>query len=369
MINPANIQAKSKRLASIDFFRGLTMFLLIGEFTGLFGVLVDPQFKGTVIHAIGNQFHHHPWHGLRFWDLIQPFFMYIVGLSMPFSIGKRISRGDTQKSILSHVLKRSFLLIILGWALYCIGPGKITFQFQNVLVQIGITYLIAFLIMKKSNLFQILFSIGIIILMDLVYRFFPVNGFNEAFTPDRNFGAYIDFKLNGGLSGGHWVSVNAIITSAHTIWGVLTGKLLLSKKPGSEKIKIMLLFGALCLISGYLLDPLSPIIKRISTSSFVLVSGGYSILVMALSYWMIDIKKWNPGLVFFSVVGMNPLFIYLFAHVGGADLINNIFIPFTRAVFFFSNEIFIQGINNLLCWFFLWYICYFLYRKKVFIKI
>ena len=109
-------------------------------------------------------------------------------------MGKRISRGDSGKAIWTHVLKRSFLLMVLGWALIASVSGKITFQFQNVLFQIGISYLIAFLIMEKSGLFQILFSVGLIILMDLVYRFFPVEGFNEAFVPDRNSGAFIDLK-------------------------------------------------------------------------------------------------------------------------------------------------------------------------------
>mgnify|MGYP001086383760 CR=1 FL=1 len=122
-----------ERLASIDFFRGLTMFLLIGEFTGLFSVFSGEEMQGSLLYSIALQFHHHPWHGLRFWDLIQPFFMFIVGLSMPIAIERRINRGDSKKMIWKHVLIRSILLIFLGWALYCIGPGEITFHFQNVL--------------------------------------------------------------------------------------------------------------------------------------------------------------------------------------------------------------------------------------------
>ena len=176
-----------ERLASIDFFRGLTMFLLIGEFTGLFSVFSGEEMQGSLLYSIALQFHHHPWHGLRFWDLIQPFFMFIVGLSMPIAIERRINRGDSKKMIWKHVLIRSILLIFLGWALYCIGPGEITFHFQNVLAQIGVSYFIAFLILRKSSVFQIVFSLGLLLLMDLVYRFFPVEGFNEAFTAERNY--------------------------------------------------------------------------------------------------------------------------------------------------------------------------------------
>lgn len=358
-----------ERLASIDFFRGLTMFILIGEFTGLFSVLHGGEAEGGILYSIFQQFHHHPWHGLRFWDLVQPFFMFIVGLSMPIAIGRRIQRGDSSKLIWKHVLIRSALLLFLGWALYCIGPGRITFRFQNVLAQIGVSYFVAFLIIKKSSVFQIIFSLGLILIMDLVYRFFPVDGFNEAFTPDKNFGAYIDLLIGGELSGGHWTSINAISTSAHTIWGVLVGSLLISSKNSSEKIKTLIIFGALLLVAGYSLDYATPIIKRIATSSFVLVSGGYSILVMTLIYWIYDVKKLSFGLKFFAVVGMNPLLIYLFAHVGGAELVYSIFKPFTYGIFSFGGDVFVGALTSILSWAGLWYICYFLYTKKVFIRI
>ena len=116
------------RIVSIDVFRGLTMFLLIGEFTGLYALLYE---SGGFVGFIGNQLHHHPWNGLRFWDLIQPFFMFIVGVSLPFAIKNRKGHGVTSRQISKHVLKRSALLFLMGWGLYCIGHGQITFYFQN----------------------------------------------------------------------------------------------------------------------------------------------------------------------------------------------------------------------------------------------
>ncbi|MDH3652012.1 MAG: DUF5009 domain-containing protein, partial [Saprospiraceae bacterium] len=116
------------RLLSLDFFRGFTMFLLIAEGTYLFEYLVDPALEGTVLRAIGTQFHHHPWHGLRFWDLVQPYFMFIVGVALPLSVSKRTQAGQSRSSIFRHVLLRSLLLLFFGWALYCIGPGRITFR-------------------------------------------------------------------------------------------------------------------------------------------------------------------------------------------------------------------------------------------------
>src|SRR5258706_7664889 len=126
------------RLLSLDFFRGFTMFLLIAESTHIYDLLVAPELNGTLISIIATQFHHHPWNGLRFWDLIQPFFMFIVGVAMPFSIGRRWELGDTCAATFRHALQRSCLLLLFGWGLYCIGPGKLTFELWNLLAQLSL---------------------------------------------------------------------------------------------------------------------------------------------------------------------------------------------------------------------------------------
>ncbi|MBN1351403.1 DUF5009 domain-containing protein [candidate division KSB1 bacterium] len=364
-----NIQIPQDRLLSLDFFRGFTMFLLIAEWTPLFKLLVDPAIEGTIIHSFGTQFHHHPWNGLRFWDLVQPFFMFIVGVALPFSVAKRLSRGESKATIVKHALQRSFLLLLFGWALYCIGPGKITFRFHNVLAQLSVAYLLAFLIMNRSIKTQIIFSFALLGLTELLYRTFPIAGFDQAFVPDKNFGSYIDLLISDELFGGHWVIFNAIPTTAHTVWGVLAGKLLLSERTPAQKIKILVLAGLAGVIAGYALDPITPIIKRIATSSFVIVSGGWSMLALAFSYWLIDVKKIQKVPWFFGIVGMNPLFIYLFSHVGGADLINNIIKPFTMGFFGWTGELPAKLITASLALFLMWYICFWLYKRKIFIKI
>lgn len=357
------------RLLSLDFFRGFTMFLLIGEFTGLFSNLTDPALKGTFIHFLGMQFHHHPWNGLRFWDLVQPFFMFIVGVALPFSVAKRTNRGDSYKKIRKHAIQRSLLLLLFGWALYCIGPGEITFRFQNVLAQLSVTYIIAFFVMRKSISFQLVLSFGLLLFTEVLYRTFPVEGFNHPFVPNENFGTWFDLLYSGADLNGHWVSFNAIPTTAHTIWGVLAGNILMSKRTSNQKLKILIIAGLIGVVAGYALDPITPIIKRISTSSFVIVSGGWSILVLAFSYWLIDIKKSSYWVIFFAVVGMNPLFIYLFAHIGGANLIEQIVIPFSHGLFGWSGELATNIITHSIVWFLLWYICYWMYKKRIFIKI
>ncbi|MCG2461639.1 DUF5009 domain-containing protein [Flavobacteriaceae bacterium F89] len=357
------------RLFSLDFFRGLTMFLLIASDTHLFASLTNPVYQGTILYSIGQQFEHVPWTGLRFYDLIQPFFMFIVGVAIPYSYANRIKRGLTHSQIRKHVFQRSFLLLLLGWAMPCIDAGEIVFFFQNVLAQLSVTYLLAFLIMRKSTSTQIVVSFMLLAITEIIYRGFPIEGFNHPFVANENFGTWLDLQYGGASLDGHWVSFNAIPTTAHTIWGVLTAQLLMSKRAPMRKFKILVIAGLIGLAVGYALSPITPIIKRISTSSFVIVSGGWTILSLAFSYWLIDIKKYKNWTLFFAIVGMNSLFIYLFAQVGGVGFIRHLIQPFSKALFGFMEESAANIWTNLILLFFLWYLCYWLYKKKIFIKI
>jgi predicted acyltransferase len=360
----------AERMISIDFFRGFTMFLLIGESTRLYNHIrnIDTGFA----QFIGNQLDHHEWHGLHFWDLIQPFFMFIVGVAIPFAFANRQKKGDSDSSITRHAYKRAFLLFFLGWALYCIDPGKIVFRLQDVLTQLSVTYLVAFLIRNKSFWFQMVLTLAILLIMDLAYRFFPVEGFNQPWVAFQNLGAWANNKIEGVDKASIWASINAFSTIAHTVWGVLCGKLLMSEKPVTEKIKILIIAGISGLVIGYSLDLLNitPIIKKIATSSFVFTSGGYAILVLTFSYWLIDVKKiFVNGSKMFRIVGMNCIFIYLFFEVGGASLVYKIITPFTVSLLSWGGEITVGIATSLLVWAALWYICYWLYKNKVFIKI
>ncbi len=357
------------RLLSLDFFRGATMFLLIGEFTSLFSYLTHSTPEGGWLHSFFLQFHHQKWEGLHFWDLIQPFFMFIVGVAIPFSVARRVRQGQTRRELMRHAQVRSLTLLFLGWALYCIVPGKITFRFQNVLAQLSFTYFIAFLIRDKSFRFQLLFSLGFLVVTELLYRFFPVEGFNHPFTPNENFGTWLDLQYGGADLRGHWVSFNAVPTAAHTIWGVMAGNLLISHIPQKEKFVRLAIAGIVALVVGYALSPLTPIIKRIATSTFVLVSGGYALLVLAFFYWLIDIKGSRKWVIFFAVVGMNPLFIYLFAHADGRGFLLHIYKPFTHLLFSPLGEQAENILTSTVIWATFWYITWWMYKRKIFIKI
>jgi predicted acyltransferase len=345
------------------------MFLLIGESTLLYEHLRDQGLAGTVLHAIGTQLDHHPWAGLRFWDLVQPFFMFIVGVALAFSVAKREERGDSRSRITKHVVVRSLVLLLLGWGLYCIGPGRITFRFQNVLAQLAVTYPIAYFLMRRRPGTQIAWSFGLILLTEVIYRVFWVAGYNQPFVPDHNFGSWVDMLISGELSSGHWVSFNAIPTAAHTIWGVLAGQWLLSGRPPRKKIAVLAGLGAGAVAAGFALTAVSPMIKRISTSSFVVAGGGFCLLALALSYWLVDVRKFKKWAVFLNIVGMNSLFIYLFTESGGTSWVTRLVQPFTLGLLGWTGAHSGAIVTSLAAWAVLWSMCYWLYRRKIVIKI
>jgi predicted acyltransferase len=359
-----------ERVASIDFFRGLTMFLLIGESTELYRHISSVD--NGLMQFLGSQLDHHEWHGLHFWDLIQPFFMFIVGVAIPFAVANRTKKGASQKSLLIHAVKRSILLLLLGWGLYLRGSDHIVFRLQNVLAQLSVTYLVAFLIMRKSFSFQVIFTLAVLLLTDLAYRFFPVEGFNQPWEAFHNLGAWVNTKIEGTSETSIWASLNAIPTIAHTVWGVLCGKLLMSDKSPKEKIQRLVIAGIIALAVGFGLDlfRITPIIKKIATSSFVFASGGWAILVLAFSYWLIDVKKlFAKGSQIFIVVGMNCIFIYLLFSLNGAWILTEVFKPVVNSFFGWSGKIIPEILTSLAVWYALWYITFWMYKNKIFIKI
>ena len=358
-----------ERLMSLDFFRGFTMFLLIGESTLLYEHLRDPRLAGTILQAIGSQLEHHPWAGLRFWDLVQPFFMFIVGVALAFSVARRDERGESRARITRHIVVRSIVLLILGWALYCIGPGRITFQFQNVLAQLSVTYPIAYFLMRRRTGTQIAWSFVFIILTEVIYRIFWVAGYNQPFAPGHNFGSWFDMLISGEVSPDHWVSFNAVPTAAHTIWGVLAGQVLRRARPPSQKIRTLAFAGLTGVASGFALTAVSPMIKRICTSSFVLASGGFCLLALTLSYWTIDVRKLRRWTTFFNILGLDPIFIYLFTESGGTSWVTRLVRPFAEALFGRTGELGAEIFVSLSAWAVLWLMCYWLYRKRIVIKI
>jgi len=361
-----NLSKEQDRILSIDFFRGLVMFILVSGIGTLFGGLAEQGMGGDFIALLNKHANHGEWFEIYFWDLIQPFFMFIVGVAMPFSLSKRLAKGDSWKKSFIHALKRSFWLLVLGFML---GATEDTFYLTNILPQLSFVYIIAFLLMQKNIKWQLAISLALILISDLLYHLWPVAGYNMPYTPDHNFGSWFDMVTVGHLHPYHWVTFNAIPTCAHIIWGVCVGKLLMTNWSQKKKLSVMVAAGLFGVIAGYVLGLYIPMIERISTSSFVLFSGGWCLLAMAFSYWLIDIMNMKRCAKFFAIVGMNPIFIYLFVMLGGRQLLTRMAVPFTSRIFSWSNPVVTDMVTIIIVALMVWYISYFLYKRKIFIKL
>ena len=368
------------RLLSLDLFRGLVMLLLVAEPAGVYRSLVNLTDEGSLLRGFFIQFTHHPWNGLRAWDLVQPAFMFIVGVAMVYSINKRLDKGDSWGAVGKHIYIRCVWLLAFGTGIQCFYAGELVWILRNVLAQLSFTILMAFWIFRLPWKTQLGISIGLILITDIIYRIFWVEGFNHPYTPNENFGAWMDTVLRNPISvNGHWVAINAVPTAAHTIWGVLVGMLLRNSSPAKEKLKVLLITGGIGLVVGYLMNwgfgsetLRIPIIKRICTGSFIYASGGWCLLILALFYYLIDMRGWKPGWLFvINVVGTNSIFIYLASQTLARKWVSpnvNIFTDGFLAAIGFSAA-WIQVFTALVTWFIFWYLCYWLYKRKIFLRV
>jgi predicted acyltransferase len=359
----------NNRLLSLDFMRGMIMFLLALEAAGLYDVLNDAT-EGKGIHILVQQLHHHPWNGLRFWDLIQPAFMFMAGIAMAYSVSGMKSRSVSSGQRNLKMLKRCGWLFFWGVLGYAVRKSGLSFELWNVLTQLSFTLLLAYLIFELNIKAQIGISIGLLLLTEMLYRYAAVPGFDQPFTDQQNFGNYVDLLLMNKINKGGWVAINCIPTAVHTIAGAILGKIMISQQ--KDLMKNILMTAAICLVLGYALDfsGITPIIKRIATSSFTLASLGWCLLCMAICYQWIDVKQKNKRLYFFQVIGMNSIFIYLFFEILGARWFNGYVEAITTGLLSSWLPTFVVGIITSLTIFFLeWKICEFLYKRGIFFRL
>ncbi len=362
----------SQRLISLDVMRGLIMILLAGESARIYESIAHLHPTG-VAGSLITQFFHHPWNGLRAWDLVQPAFMTMAGAAMFSSYYYKTQKGITWAQNFRHIALRCLKLFIFGTALHCVYAGRLVWELWNVLTQLSVTTLIAYLIIRRSFGFQLAISLLLLLATDLMYRFVLLPGFEEPFIQGHNFGAFMDTVLMGKINPDGWVTINFIPTAAHTIWGALAGKLLISDRPRAQKIKILVIAGLIGLVTGFGLDlaGITPIIKRIATASFTLASGGWVMLVMALLYWIIDVKQNVRYAWIATVVGMNAIFIYLFFETVGGQWVNpttGIFVKGFTALAGIP-----ESIREILSAFAVLAlaggVCYWMFKKKIFFKL
>ena len=365
------IQDKTNRLLSLDFLRGFIMVLLALESTHLYDNLFELT-EGNIVQNFFLQFFHHPWNGLRFWDLIQPGFMFIAGTALAFSLHRQNEAGIAWKDQFTKTVKRSGWLFFWGVLDYAVRPGGLSFELWDVLTQLSFTTLVAFLIFRWSATNQILVSIGLLLLTEGLFRLTNIPGFDQPFTDQHNFGNFMDHVLMNKINSDGWVAINCLPTAAHTIWGAVAGKLLLSPIDDKKKIINLALGGVICLAIGYAMAwTITPIIKRIATSSFTIASGGWCLLALAFCYWWIDIKNHRKHLTFFTIVGMNSIFIYLFFEIVGHRWFNEYAGAISNGLMGIVNtpHALMLIVTPLFIFTLEWGLCYFLYKKKIFFKL
>jgi predicted acyltransferase len=409
------------RLASLDAYRGFIMLAMASE--GLGVRQVADRMRGNALwEFLDRQLSHVTWTGCSFWDLIQPSFMFMAGVAIPFSYSARRRRGQSSTRIAVHVVWRSLLLVLFGVFLYSNGQRQTNFTFVNVLAQIGLGYSFVYLLRGRGAPVQL----GAICVLLGVYwwLFFnhPLPGpdfdFGQVGVPtswqhlpgwfahwdkNTNFAADWDvwflnllprdkpFRFNGG----GYQTLNFAPSMATMIFGLLAGEVLQSARPPTAKLAHLVLAGAVCLGAGLLMGPsVCPIVKRIWTPSWAVYSAGWTFLMLAAFFWVIDaigFWRWAFPLV---VVGMNSIAMYLMAellrpwitqtlrtHLGGVALwLGQAVQPaFARGStwletvsginlgsdLFLYTPIFLSGAVLLV----LWLICLWLYQRRVFLRI
>jgi predicted acyltransferase len=371
--NRSAIDQSQERLSSLDFLRGLIMVsLMIGE-TGFFLILYH-AFPNSFTKTLSIQFEHSEWHGLTFWDTILPAFMTMAGTAMAFSYQKQQKSGYTWKQSFFKVLKRSFWLLFWGILIYSVRDGHLNWQLSNVLTQLSFTTLIAFSVIDAPAWLQLTASVLCLLIPEILFRTIHIPGFDQPFVEFHNFGSFINKSLGIKIDGDHKTNfINFITSGAHTIWGMMAGQLLFSKKSSKQKFTYLMSFGVLTIVTGLTLDltGITPMLKWISTSSFVLVTGGITLISLALCYAWIDVRNHKNYLKFFTIVGMNSIFIYLFFIFIGDKWLNGYMGILVSQLLNLANVPLAVGvaISCVLVFILEWYLCYYLYKKKIFFKL
>ncbi len=368
---PPEVVEPSKRLASIDALRGFDMFWLMQEQASLILVIAATlHLPGQALLA--KELDHTPWIGITAWDLIAPLFLFIVGLTLPLALNRRKEYGQSNKVIVGHILKRTVILILLG--LVFNGILKMDFadyRWTGVLQRIALSYVFAALITLFFKLRgQIWWTVGLLMGYWAIMALIPVPGYGaNVLTQQGNLEGYIDRLFLPGqfccyVFGDNEGYLSTFPSIATVMLGVLCSHLIHSRKSQMWKVKALVAGGLGCLLVGQVWGIWFPIITRLWTSSYTVYSNGWCMLVFALFYWLIDVKGWKRWAFWLTVIGMNPLLIYVVQEVFDFSQASNILFGGIANHSGFLKVLILAVGTVLVKWLFL----YFLYRQKIFLK-
>ncbi len=353
---------------SLDALRGLDMFFLVG-FGGVLKAL--PKLSdNAAFQFLADQCTHPKWHGFTAWDQIFPLFIFMMGVAMPFSFARRLEQGE-KKAIYKHVAVRAVILFLLGIAFWGNPPGSDNggWGYYSVLYRIGFSYFFtALIVLNFKTRGRAFWACGLVLGYFLAMRFIPVPGFGAGdLSEEGNLVVFVTGWLEGFLPSGtkHLLSLTLIPSVANALIGAMAGQWLRSEKSPREKTQGLLVAGGVFVIVGLFLHPLFPICKKLLTTSFTFLTCGISMLLLGLFYWIIDVKGYRKWAFFFVVVGMNSITIYLAARYIDfrklAGVLTGGFVDVAGPAGQFAVAVTMAAL--------MWLFLYFLYRRKIFLKV
>jgi predicted acyltransferase len=391
--NPAS---SPPRLTSLDVCRGLIMLFMASAGFGF--PQVAAQFPDSALWKF-LAFHtsHAPWVGGGAWDMIQPAFMFMVGVALPYSLARRMQDGQTWNRQLGHTLWRSFVLVALAVFLASKNAKQTTFIFTNVLGQIGLGYTFLFLLAGRGWKVQLGALAGVAILSWTAFALHPsaaagfdykqvgvkpdelaqvtLPGFFAHWNKNANFASRFDlwflnlfptakpFEFNAG----GYTTLNFVPSLITMILGLMAGERLRREDDLRAKFNWMTKAGAAWLATGLLLGWFAcPIVKRIWTPSWAFYSGGIVMLMLAAIFWLVEIRGWRSWTPPFVIVGMNSIAIYLMDQLLPGWIVATLKTHLGPDIFSGTYGMIWQRCAVLLV---LWLACWWMYRRKIFLRI
>lgn len=386
-----------QRLVSLDAYRGFVMLLMASDSLSI--PRVAQSFKDSSVWSfLAYQTEHVDWIGCSLWDLIQPSFMFMVGVAMSFSLASRSARGQSFGRMLLHAVIRALILIGLGIFLRSVGRGHTNFTFEDVLTQIGLGYVFLFLLGHARPRVQAWAAAVVLVGYWAAFALTPLppSGFDYSqvgVDPDwkhlQGFEAHWDKNTNLAhhadvvflnwfprekpflYNGGGYLTLSFVPSLATMILGLLAGNWLRSQRSPAEKTWKLALAGLVALGAGAAIGAagLCPVVKRIWTPSWVIFAGGWTCLLLAFFYGVLDWKGRRGWAFPLVVVGMNSITMYCAAHLIDGFIVSSLKTHLGQHVFEWFGALYAPIVEKAVVLAILWCILLWMYRRRIFLRI
>jgi heparan-alpha-glucosaminide N-acetyltransferase len=390
--------ATTVRLTSLDVFRGATMLFMASEIMSI-NRLGRAFPESGFAQFLSRMLDHVPWVGVVPWDLIQPAFMFMVGVSLPFSIASRRAKGQSFARMFGHSVYRALALIALGIFLRSQQRAQTYFTFEDVLTQIGLGYVFLFLLAWTRPKVQWAAAIAILVAYWAAFALYPLppadfdtttvgvpmdwphkqTGFARHWDKNTNFAHAADvWFLNlfprerpFAMNRGGYLTLNFVPSLATMIFGLLMGGLLKSDRPGLQKVRLLVMFGVGGVLVGLLIQALGicPIVKRIWTPSWSIFSSGWVVLLLTGLYYIVDIRGYRRWAFPLLVVGVNSIAMYVLVHVATEYVERSFTIHLGSGLFNVLGPAFAPILLGGAALLTFWFILLWMYRNKLYVRI